>query len=186
MVRVGGTDLGAALEAALEALPGDRGDHEAIVLITDGEDLHGRGLAVAERCRDRGVRVHCLGLGTERGSKIALADPTGTAAESFLRDRRGDEVVSALDLDGLQRIAAATGGHALSGNEPRTLLDLYERSIQPMARKSFAAEERTSRRNRFQWPLLVALLLWILDLCFTDRSRDESGAAGVAGDPPRS
>ena len=52
----------------------------------------------------------------------------------------------------------------------RTLSDLYERRILPMAKKAFDGGG-DSRGNRFQWPLLVAYLLWVLEMCLTDRRR---------------
>jgi Ca-activated chloride channel family protein len=168
-VTRGGTDLGAALERALDALERGPGEHAAIVLLTDGEDLGGRGLAAAEACRARGVAVHAVGFGTPRGSKIAVEGDDGS---DFLRDRAGRDVVSALDVEGLERIAAATGGTYVDAREPAPLVRLYERRVVPMARTARAADDTHRRReNRYQWPLLAALLLWMLALGIRDRSR---------------
>ncbi len=136
----GGTDLGAALEAALEVLQGRPG---GVILVTDGEDLGGRGLAAAKSLGERGNAVHCVGLGTELGSKI-------TTESGFLRDRSGEDVVSALDAAGLRAIADATGG-TFGAQVP-------ELSV---TRRTGRSERR---ENRYQWPLAFALLLWLLDL----------------------
>ncbi len=166
-VRRGGTDLAAALETAIDSLGSATGDHEVVLLITDGEDHAQLGLAAAEKCAQIGITVHCLGLGSVRGSKITLADELG---ESFLRSRSGEEVISSMDAPSLRKIAAATGGDfvdALSRNDP--LVQLYEQRILPRARKAFAAEQRRERKQHYQWPLLVAFLLWMLEFCLTDR-----------------
>jgi len=136
----GGTDLGAALETALDVLGGRPG---SVILFTDGEDLGGRGLAEAKLLKERGVVVHCVGLGTELGSKI-------TAGDGFLRDRSGAEVISAMDEKGLRAIAEATGG--TFGREAPDI---------SVTRRRGRSERR---ENRFQWPLAGALLLWLLDL----------------------
>lgn len=136
----GGTDLGAALEAALGVLQGRPG---AVLLVTDGEDLGGRGLAAARLLKERGIAVHCVGLGTALGSKI-------TTDGGFLRDRSGQEVVSAMDAKGLRAIAEATGG-TFGGTVP----DIS------VTRRSSGSERR---ENRFQWPLAAAVLLWLVDL----------------------
>jgi uncharacterized protein with von Willebrand factor type A (vWA) domain len=47
----GGTDIGAVLDRALGLFDGRTGAHEAIVLLTDGEDLEGKGLAVAKTAK---------------------------------------------------------------------------------------------------------------------------------------
>ncbi|MFQ5504755.1 MAG: VWA domain-containing protein [Planctomycetota bacterium] len=168
-VQRGGTDLGAALETGLSVLEGQSGAHETLVLVSDGEDHEQRGLGAAGTCRERGIAVHTVGMGTALGSKITLRDGTG---ESFLRSRSGEEVVSAMDSRGLRRIAATSGGAFLDARSSRSpLLELYEQQILPMARKSFQAEQRREPTNRYQWPLLLAFVLFVLELCLSDRGR---------------
>ena len=168
-VERGGTDLGAALATALEALKGQTGEHEVVLLLTDGEDLAGRALRVANACRERNVTVHAVGFGSALGAMIPIA---GVGGETFLRDPSGADVVSRMDASTLRRIAEATGG-AFADAHARAdaLLELYKERILPMARKSYERDERRAKENRFQWPLLAAFLLWILDLCLGDRRR---------------
>ena len=163
-VERGGSDLGAALRGALDALEGRSGEHEVILLLTDGEDHERRALTVAQTCKERGITVHCVGFGTALGGKI----PDDGA---FLRDRAGREVVSTLDPTTLRRIAEATGGDYVDAAGPRPLVEIYERRILPMAREAFEADERRSKENRYQWPLLAAFLFWMVDLCLSDRRR---------------
>ena len=166
-VGVGGTDLGAALTAALEALAGATGDHEVVLLLTDGEDLEGRGARVAQTCREAGITVHCIGFGSPRGAKITLG---GEGGESFLRDGTGRDVVSAMDPASLRRIAEVTGGTFVeAGGAGRPLVDLHEDRILPMARKALETEGTLERENRFQWVLLPAFLLWVTGLALSDR-----------------
>ncbi len=168
-VQRGGTDLGAALETALGALQGQTGEHETVLLLTDGEDIEERGLRVAAACKAHGISVHCVGFGSAQGSKIAVE---GEGGGTFLRDGDGAEVVTAMDPASLARIADVTGGtfvEAAAASIP--LVALYEDEVLPMARKAFEAEERRERENRYQWPLVAAFGLWILELCWTDRRR---------------
>lgn len=168
-VERGGTDLGAAIEAALALLPREGGAHETIVLVTDGEDLAGRGLAAARAAAQRGVTVHALGLGTALGSKIALATEKG---RGFLTDRAGGEVVSTMDAASLTRLVEAAGGAFVeAGPVEGALGSLYEDRVVSMARRSFEAEARHRRENRFQWPLLAAVLLLLVELGLPDRRR---------------
>ena len=160
----GGTDLGAALLTALDGLKGATGESETVLLLTDGEDHNGRGLRAAEACRDKGITVHCIGVGSARGAKIPVQ---GEAGEVFLRDRAGADVVSALKPATLRPIAEATGGAYTDGS----LVALYEERILPMAGKSFLTREKHERENRYQWPLLAALFLWILELWLGSRKR---------------
>jgi tetratricopeptide (TPR) repeat protein len=113
--------------------------------------------------------VHTVGLGTARGAKIALPVEGG---ETYLKDRAGRDVVSALDTAGLKRIASIAGGTSttVAGGEPGSLAGLYEREILPLARTALSTGERR-REDRYQWPLLVAFLLWLVELGMTDRAR---------------
>jgi Ca-activated chloride channel family protein len=141
----------------------------AVLLISDGEDHAGRGLAVARACRERSVVVHCAGIGTALGSKIAYA---GRDGEAFVRDRSGADVVSTLDEDSLRAVADAGGGSFVDlSASPRALVALYETAIVPAAHASAAAEPGRGRAPRFQWPLLVAFALFLLELGLTDRVR---------------
>ena len=161
-VQRGGTDLGAALKVALDALAGRTGEHEVIVLLTDGDDLAGRGLAVARTCRQRNITIHCAGFGTALGAKIPLEEG------GFVTDRAGHEVVARLDPTRLKQIAETTGGDYIEADRD-ILIDLHERRIRTMARQSFEQDVRRARPNRFQWPLLAAFMLWIAFLCVGDR-----------------
>jgi Ca-activated chloride channel family protein len=166
-VPQGGSDLGAALKLALELLDGQAKDHGAVLLLTDGEDLEERGQGAAEGFREKGIKVHCVGFGSTRGSKIALEDEGG---ETFLKDRSHNEVVSVMDAAGLSRIAETTGGEfAVAGIRPLPLLKIYEKEILPMKGKAFDTRGGTEGANCFQWPLLAAFLLFILELGISER-----------------
>lgn len=168
-VRRGGTDLGGALERALKALDESRGGSAAMLLITDGEDLGERGLSLAKKCGQSNAKIFCVGFGSVEGSKIAI-DTEGE--EVFLRDREGREVVSSMDSSGLRRIAEAAGGEFVeAGTRMMPLVELFEKRIAPLACSTFQSEERRRHGNRYQWPLLAAFFLWLLELCLTDRMK---------------
>lgn len=158
VVLRGGSDLGAAIDVASTALLRSRAVAGSIVVLTDGEDFSGSGRAAAERARERGLVVHCLGFGTAAGSKIVVDTPDG---EVFLRDATGAEVVTALDLDSLALVAAAGGG-TFAVAAPDALVRLYAEALLPRAASAAALLPDRDHAHRFQWPLLLALLLWML------------------------
>jgi Ca-activated chloride channel family protein len=149
---VGGTNLGAALGTALELFDGRTGASEAIVLLTDGEDLEGEGLAVAQTAAERGIRVYVVGMGTVEGGKIA------DGARGFVRDESGAEVVSALDDRTLEAIADATGGAYLSASRSALPLEeLYEKRISRLETRALWAGRERIPHDRYQWPLALGL-----------------------------
>jgi Ca-activated chloride channel homolog len=144
--------FGAVLERALALFDGRTGAHEAVVLLTDGEDLEGRGLAVARKAQERGIRIYVVGVGTQLGGKI----PDG---RGFQRDEQGQEVVSGLDGKTLQQIAEVSGGAYLSAEGSAfPLQELYEKRIAKLeTRELFAGKERIPH-DRYQWPLVLGAL----------------------------
>lgn len=164
----GGTDLGAALTRALEALAGATGDHEAILLLTDGGEVDAAAYAAADRCAARGLAVHVVGVGTALGGKLPVEGPTG---ETYVRDRAGVEVVSRLDATGLRALAARTGGlYVEAATRAQALVHVYDVAIAPLARKTLAAAVAQRRPNVFQGWLAVAWVLLLLDLAISDRA----------------
>lgn len=151
----GGTDLGAALERALAMFDGRTGAHEAIVLLTDGEDLEGRGLALAAKAAERGVKVFVVGMGTEAGGKIPLERPGG--GETFLRDAQNQEVVSSMRGRGLEELAATTGGAYLSADASAAPLEeLYDKRVSRLEARELQGGQEFVPHDRFQWFLGLA------------------------------
>jgi Ca-activated chloride channel family protein len=162
-VRVGGSDLAAAIDKGVEAIdPDAEADRAAaaIVLLTDGEDLEGLARDAARAAGIHGVVVHTIGYGSARGSKITQTDEDGR--ESFVRSPSGDEVVTTLDADALRDVAeaGAVGGVFLRADAvPLPLLELREKRIDPAAEHVYDASTTERRRPQFQWLLLPALVL---------------------------
>ena len=171
-VERGGTDLGAALDAALALIPEQSERAATVLLVTDGEDLAARGAAAAERCRARGVVVDAIGVGSPLGSKIVVRNGRSAA---FLKDGAGRDVVSKLDPAALRRIAEATGGRAFEpGTDGTALLEALERRSRGRrggAGGAVVAIGRSEPANRFQWPLALALLLWLAERIVSGRAR---------------
>jgi len=72
LIPRGGTALTAAIDASLEAFEGRQGSHQAVVLITDGEDHEGDVKEAAKRAADRGVKIYTVGIGTKEGEIIGF------------------------------------------------------------------------------------------------------------------
>lgn len=164
----GGTDIGGALDQALSLFDGRTGAHEAIVLITDGEDLEAHGLEVAKKAKERGIKVYVVGMGTAAGGKI----PDGKGG--FVRDETAKEVVSALDGTSLSAIADLTGGAYLSvENSPIPLEELYEKRMTKLeTRELFAGKERIPH-DRYQWPLVLAAACMLFEFALRERRPED-------------
>jgi Ca-activated chloride channel family protein len=175
---LGGTDIGVALQHALDLFDGQSGAHEAIVVLTDGEDLGGKGLEVAKAAAARGIRVYVVGMATEAGGKIPDVRPDGS--ERFVVDESGKEVVSQLGGESLAQIAAATGGDFLPATRSVTPLEeIYSQRISKLEGRELAGGVERVPHDRFQWFLVLALGCMLVEAGLRERKR-ASVAGGVA------
>ncbi len=156
-VRKGGTDIGTALTKASESLERASSGNGRILLITDGEDLASEGRAVARKLARRGLRIDCLGIGTESGGPIPL--PEG----GWMKDREGTRVISRLAPDTLEAIVeAADGVYRSSGSSPGELVRLFEEGGESWRREHAAATRSAGlapRRRLFVWGALCFLFV---------------------------
>ena len=173
-----GTDIGSALDTAARAL--DRGAEEqsgkeasngnkastssrVVVLISDGEDQEDQAETVAKKLKDAGIRVYVLGVGTAKGGPIPTRDENGQL-RGFKRSRRGETVVSTFRPDALMGIARAAGGRYWSVTETESEVEELLGDMGALNRKDYAERKYLVYEDRFQWPLLIAVLLLLLEL----------------------
>jgi Ca-activated chloride channel homolog len=160
-LRPGGTDLGAALDAAIEAIdPEEHAHGRAVVVFSDGEDHAKRWSSRTERLREQDVVVHAVAIGDpDRGHPV----PAGNSAGPL--SYRGKPVLSQRSDTALEAIAERTGGTMVRlGLASADLGALYETKIEPLARRR---RETSPRAERTEWfpLLLVGALLLLLAGC---------------------
>ncbi len=151
-VQPGGTDLGAALDAVLEAVgPEEHADGRSAVVFSDGEDHRDTWSARLDRLKDAGVVVHSVAIGdSEHGHPL----PADKPAEAPLK-YHGQTVLSQRSDAALEAIARADRrGHVKLGLTSADLGSLYETRIEPAARRNRDSSPRAERTERF--PLLLA------------------------------
>ena len=174
--RLGGTSLASALERALEMFDGRTGANEAVVLVTDGEDLTGEGLRMAAQAHERGIRVYVVGVGTEGGGKIPVVDEQG--GERFLADKEGAEVVTRMDRASLRRLAEETGGNFLAVDEDPTPLEtLYGSRVAQLQGRELIGGKQRIPHDRYQWTLALALACMLGEAGLRERRRAGGGSA---------
>lgn len=179
IVPTPGTSLGAGLEAAVALFVDDQRANKVIVLVSDGEDLEDsveRGLRAA---RDKGVVVHTVGVGTADGAPVPHIDEEGRRA-GFKRDRDGTVVVSRLHEEVLQRFARATGGQYVRAAAGGAGMWQIAAAVRGMEQKSLAQEYAYRPKERYQWPLGVAVVAFTAGLLLPPPGRRRPGVIAVA------
>ncbi|MCB1124461.1 MAG: VWA domain-containing protein, partial [Verrucomicrobiae bacterium] len=107
VIPVPGTDIASAIQIAESAFNKEN-NFKILILITDGEDLDGRGVQVAREAAKRGVRVFTLGVGSKEGEIIPFTNESGQ--RDYVRDENGNVVRTRLDESTLRQISEASNG----------------------------------------------------------------------------
>ena len=153
-VRPGGTDLGAGLDAALEAF--DTEEHaqgQAIVVFSDGEDLADRWRSRLDRLREQNVLVHAVTIGDpDQGHPV----PSGTGDKPLVYG--GETVLSKRSDAALDAIARETGGAVIRmGLTSADLGTLYRTRIEPAVHRRAEIPRIADLAERFPFFLVAAL-----------------------------
>jgi Ca-activated chloride channel homolog len=168
-VTPGGTDLAAAIDAAMEAVAADPQEHaqgRALVIFSDGEDHAERWSSRLERLRGQDIVVHAVSIGdAEEGHPV----PTGKVPEPL--KFQGQTVLSKRLDTALEAIARGTGGTIVKlGLSSADLGTLYESKIEPLARRQHEATRLAGKAERFHLFLLTAFALLIVGCLPANRS----------------
>jgi len=177
-----GSDLGAAIDAAVSAFEESEGTFQVIVLFSDGEDHNNRALKAAEAAGKKGIRIFTIGVGTPGGELLQTKDARGNT--SFLRDGEGNVIKSRLNEPLLKELAEAGEGFYLPLSGPDTVNLLYERGLAPLPRGELAAAKIQRPIDRFQWPLGLAIVLVVIELFISERRRVSRADMKVAAPKP--
>ena len=166
----GGTNISAAIALANQTFGKSATGNRALIVFTDGEELSGDAMKTAKAAADNGMHIFTIGVGTPEGSLIPITSETGGTA--FVKDTKGQVVKSKLDEKRLRDVAQIAGGFYLHlENGPRTMQQLYSDGLIKMQAAEF--DVRLARRpiERYEWPLVLALLALTLSILLPERKR---------------
>lgn len=157
------TNIVAGLRVAERALrrEGTAVGSRAVLLLTDGERSEGAIDPVLELYRRARLPVFAVGIGTAEGARVP--NDTGGTEGPWHLDNIGRPVISRLDEEVLRAIAVASGG-SYARFDDRAALETMTRALDQLEARTFASERTTEPRERYQWPLGLAIALLLTDL----------------------
>ncbi len=174
IIPKGGTALAEDVTAIIAALEGHQSKHEAIILITDGEDHEGQLDDAAKQAADQGIKIYTVGIGTPDGDLIPI---TVNGQQNFLKDRHGQVVKSRLDDETLKKVATTTEGAYVHAEGPSLGLDtVYNDYIGKMEKRALKSAMERRFEERFQIPLALAVALLVMEPLVGERRRTRTTA----------
>ncbi len=164
MVENQGTDIGAAIQVAMNSFSGMKDVERAIIVITDAEDQIGDAVSVARAAHEEGIEVDVIGLGSGKGAQI----PLDRSYTNWFKDENGQVVTTYLNEQLAQEIASAGGGVYINGASATALNELAER-LDEIKKTNFGRINYTANDEQFPVFAWLALLMVIIDCIFSNR-----------------
>lgn len=115
-----GTDMGAALSSALEIVRRDsQPSRKLFIIVSDGEDQGGSLNQALTAVKQKNIRIHSIGIGSQQETLIPVTLPGGR--EEFLTGDSGRPLTTLFNELSLRSLAASTGGRYIRSVTGREL-----------------------------------------------------------------
>lgn len=171
-VTIQGTSLKEAIEKSAQMFDQQTKKHKVLLLLTDGEDHEQGALDAADEARKSGIKIYTVGIGNPSGEPIPILDRNNKQV-GFKKDENGEVIMTYLDEEILQKIALNSGGKYYLATAGEVELDKIFDEISQLEKKELEGKLVTRYDDRFQWPLLLALLLIIGEFFLSERKKPQ-------------
>lgn len=163
-----GTNIGAAIQRALESFDFKEPSTKVLVIITDGENTEGEAFDTAEEAAKKGVLLYTVGMGSPTGSPIPIYNGSGQQVD-FKRDRSGSVVVTKLDEASLEQIAGMGNGKYFRGTNAQDELNEIYKSINSLQKRELGVRQFTDYEDRFQLFIAAGIISLMLELLISEK-----------------
>jgi Ca-activated chloride channel family protein len=153
-----GTNIAEAIAVAEESLDQDETQGAVMVILTDGEVHDDDSVEGAAAALEKGLTISTVGAGSEAGGPI----PVGNG--QYKKDENGQPVITGLNEAALREIAAAGGGKSFHVNQGDAAISVISDLVKGTGGKMIKSQRFVSSEARFQFFVLPALLLLLLQL----------------------
>lgn len=174
---VGGTAIGRALSYARNLLKRDpkSQDHKRVILlVTDGEDLEGDPVSVAQAIGAEDTTIHVVQIGGRTPEPIPEIGPDGRVV-GWRHGRDGRPLTTSLNTEGerqLEQIATTTpGGRVIRAVKGTTGIDVITTELRRQMKSELRERVETVYADIFHYPLGLAILLLVVDVFVTEAQR---------------
>ncbi len=154
-----GTNIKAAIDMGTRSFTPKEGVGKAIIIITDGENHEGGAKEAAKAAAEKGMMVYVMGVGSPEGAPI----PAERAGD-FRRDKEGNVIVTKLNEQMCQEIAAAGNGVYIRIDNTNNAQRLLQKEIDKLAKADIETTTYSEYNEQFMVMAWVAFILLLLEM----------------------
>ena len=164
MIATQGTAIGAAINLAARSFTPNESSDKAIVLITDGENHEDDAVGAAKAAAEKGIHVNIVGMGDPKGAPIPIA-----GSNNYMKDSEGNVVITKLNEEMAQGIAAAGNGMYVRADNTNSALKALQQEIEKMNKTELDSKVYSEYDEQFQVFAGIALFLILVEFVTLDR-----------------
>lgn len=166
-MQIQGTDFLNAMKIAVEKFKNVSKDGRKVVLLSDGEDNEGNDDAAIRLAKKEGIMITSVGIGTEEGAPVP--EYVFGQLMGYKSDMNGQTVISKRQTEALRKMADATGGTYIDGNN---INEAPDRILDALKKKTGSSETMVKSQNAnhyYQYFLAVSLFFFFLIYIFNPK-----------------
>lgn len=152
-----GTNLAEAIDLSSRSFTQQDKVGRAIIVITDGEDHEGGVVEAAKKAKKKGMRVFVLGVGSPKGTPV----PDGNGG--YMKDKTGQEVMSALNEEMCKSVAEAGGGAYIHVENNNMAQKQLENEITKLQKGDIMNVVYSEYDEQFQAVAILLLLVLVIE-----------------------
>ena len=185
---VGGTAIARALEAGRDLLdrdPVSKKHRRVMVLVTDGEDLEGDPVSVAQSAAGDNITVDVVQIGGRTPEPIPEVNESGEIVD-WRTDTQGKPLTTSLSAEGeaqLAKIAEVTHGRVVRAEHGSTGIRKIALGLKHMMTEELSEKVETVYADVYMYPLGLAILLLLVET-FISQAQKRSRPT-IVPPPPR-
>ena len=173
LIPTQGTDIASAIDKAAASMmpPTDEkgkpinpivNTKKVIVVVSDGEDHFQEAVDMAKSVAKQGILVYTVGIGNTKGETIPIRTQGGRV--EYKKDSEGNTVVTRLNEQVLQEIAAAGNGIYIHADNAHVGFDVLSKELAKLEKTEIEDVIFSRYDNKFYIPLWIALILLLLEI----------------------
>lgn len=162
-----GTDIGTAIRQCMDSFDEESPTQKVIIVISDGENHEPAAMEAAQEAAANGIVIHTIGMGSMDGSPIPVY--VNGQRVGFRKNKEGNTVVSKLDESMLRQLASEGGGMFFRATNAQSGMSHIFEEVEKMEKVEFGTKVYTDFEDRFQYLLLPALILLVIELIIPNR-----------------
>ena len=153
-----GTNIKAAIDMATRSFTPKEGVGKAIIIITDGENHEGGAMEAAKSAAEKGMMVYVMGVGSPEGAPI----PVGSG--EYRRDKKGNVIVTRLNEQMCQEIAAAGNGTYIRIDNTNNAQRILQKEIDKLAKADIETTTYSEYDEQFAVMAWIAFVLLLIEM----------------------